>query len=72
MLSCIDILVVHADHHRVMEGEENRRPLHHANATPSESDDISDIDARLNALQSFLKAAKEKAKRASSARTVRA
>jgi hypothetical protein len=46
--------------------------MYQSNGTPSESDDISDIDARLNALQSFLKAAKEKAKRASSARAVRA
>lgn len=60
---------------RVSEGEENRRPLHQQcgdRGGASESDDISDIDARLNALQNFLRAAKEKAKAASSSRGLRA
>lgn len=52
------------------EGEENCRPQGGGNQ--GESEDISDIDARLNALQNFLRAAKEKAKAASTSRSVRA
>ena len=60
------------------EGEENRRPMgvnrHGAEGRDNgaESDDISDIDARLNALQNFLRAAKDKAKAASTSRSLRA
>mmetsp|Transcript_15961 Transcript_15961/g.53437 ORF Transcript_15961/g.53437 Transcript_15961/m.53437 type:complete len:111 (+) Transcript_15961:1540-1872(+) len=48
--------------------EENSWPRGYANTS---GDDISDIDARLNALQSFLQAAKDKAKQASHSRGLR-